>query len=840
MVIKALLKGSINGVGKYHKTPIFPCGIFQCKEGVNRHEGDPNYDLFRLALKSTAQRIYPNYANADVSMQKNWVKTDREQKQQVIDELTEDEYKVLIKRIKNNPSLGDKLFLDVKDGKLIVQQDEKPFEIFSTMGCVDGEEVITYKFNGQLFVESFRRMWLRLTDYFVQQEQIDGVHDHLYMDVNGVEIYDSQNGFVNVKRVIRNTSNSWVELKLSKGRLLKCTNNHPLPTNRGVICAENLQKGDILYSSKKQPNTNDLTYSTDKAWLLGFIMCDGCYDGYVTSTIAFNGEDDIQEAYIDRMYNAFSNKVKVKEQHRSHKGDYKELICTEKNTWFIDYLSTKFEGLTKNRRHIPNEVFLWSKEARLSFLAGIIDADGYINPTTHGGSVVQIGSVNKELSLQQLALVLSLDMDGCVYKNEFNKQKGSVHYRVEFHPTEELLDYIVCKKKTDNFIGRKALSATVDNTLGQDLTVYDIIFTNGDNYSYDVETESGYFDVSGIWSHNCRTVNGADVNAQISYRINIQSVIKDGTIKDTILSAAQKDGRGNICPVTIILPTLAMEAERDKAKFMKLLDKKISEAKDMLIERFEWICKQSPMSAKFMWENNTMSGYIPDEGTRSALRHGTIVIGQIGIAETLQLLLGTDHTTEEGMALAKEIEELFKTRCAEFKEQYKLNFGVYYTPAENLCHTALKNFRAKYGIIENVSDREYFTNSIHVPVWKDMTPFEKVDIESQLTGFSSAGCITYVELEHGVKHNVDAMEEIVSYAMDHDIPYFAINVPIDDCNDCGYSDEISEVCPQCGSENISRLRRCTGYLSGDYKSSFNQGKQEEVEHRVKHIKEIIA
>ena len=119
---------------------------------------------------------------------------------------------------------------------------------------------------------------------------------------------------------------------------------------------------------------------------------------------------------------------------------------------------------------------------------------------------------------------------------------------------------------------------------------------------------------------------------------------------------------------------------------------------------------------------------IRDRTTRSALRHGTLAVGQIGLAETLQILIGQDHTTPEGMELAKRIEQLFKDRCAEFKEQYKLNFGVYYTPAENLCYTAMTKFKEKYGEIPNVSDRDYFTNSIHVPVWKEMSPFDKIDI----------------------------------------------------------------------------------------------------------------
>ena len=155
--------------------------------------------------------------------------------------------------------------------------------------------------------------------------------------------------------------------------------------------------------------------------------------------------------------------------------------------------------------------------------------------------------------------------------------------------------------------------------------------------------------------------------------------------------------------------------------------------------------------------------------------------------------------------------------------------------AENLCYTAMQKFKNKYGVIPNVSDKDFFTNSMHVPVWKKMTPFEKIDVESQLTGYSSAGCITYVELEGTVKHNIEALEEIVNYAMDKDIPYFAINVPNDMCQSCGYTDEINNNCPMCECPNIRRLRRVTGYLTGDYTSAFNLGKQQEVEMRVKHI-----
>ena len=312
------------------------------------------------------------------------------------------------------------------------------------------------------------------------------------------------------------------------------------------------------------------------------------------------------------------------------------------------------------------------------------------------------------------------------------------------------------------------------------------------NDGYDPKDPRTFFATMG-----CRSANGWDING----------------------FGQLKDGRGNICPVTIILPTVAMEAVNLAKEtnldsvdfFMDYLGKVIDMAKDMLIERFDYICSQPADSAKFMYENNLIAGYIPEEGTRSALKHGTLAIGQLGLAETLQILIGCNHTKPQGMELATRIEALFAKKCKKFKEENKLNFGVYYTPAESSCYSAMNKFKEKYGEIPNVSDRKYFTNSIHIPVWEKCGAFKKIDLESQLTGFSSAGCITYIELESSAKNNIDALETYVTYAMDHDIPYFAINVPNDTCLECGYTDEFNDRCPMCGSTHIQRLRRVSGY-----------------------------
>ena len=343
------------------------------------------------------------------------------------------------------------------------------------------------------------------------------------------------------------------------------------------------------------------------------------------------------------------------------------------------------------------------------------------------------------------------------------------------------------------------------------------------NEGYDRNDPHTYYATMG-----CRTVNGLDINGL----------------------GQQKDGRGNICPVTIILPTIAMEAKEkceeetggkyDEAilteYFMKLLETKIGEAKDMLIERFNWICKQPMDSAKFMYENGTMAGYDEKEGIISALKHGTLAIGLLGMNEAAHALYGTNHFEGLGKELTDKVVGMYVQKCKEYKEALRLNFAVYYTPAENLCHTALKNFRKKYGIIPGVSDRDYFTNSIHVPVWIEMNPFEKIDIESQWANKGNGGTITYVELPSTTKNNIEALETLVNYAMDKDIPYFAINLPLNCCENWGYQDEIGEKCPKCGSSNITRLRRVTGYLTGNYTTAFNKGKIQETDQRVKHIK----
>ena len=705
MVIKALLDGCINGVGKYHRTAIFPCGIFQCMKGVNQESGEPNYDLFRLALKSTAMRIYPNYANVDWSGNEGY-------------------------------------------------DPENPETYFSTMGALAG-------------------------------------HEHLYVKIDNSDVIDlsikdffdfCKNGTVNNHKPTKIIFN--LERQLNKGNR-KIQNKYGLELKPGVYSITYIPQ-DVTYFG----SSNNIC----RCWAehKSHIHLYGTIDG----GCSFNDNNDDNYRFD------------VIEYTDNYKEREKEFILKESNI--------NFKGISQ--KYYKNNIGYKDKLEKPNFKFNTSFKQELIDLTDK--NIMVLDRDNKWVKVLH------------VFKNDKHNTPRMMHvYYKEYDRTCSLsctedhpLWTGTCFTKVEDIKpGMKIYRA--DNL---EMEVVKVTYHWELIDSYDIGTVSGSFIGSDIIMHNCRTANGKDINQKDSKLYQL------------------KDGRGNISPVTIIMPTLAMEAREcidDNAsnyqneiieKFFKILDKKINEARDMLLERFDWQCSQSYKSAKFMYENGLIYGYNPEEGIRSALKHGTLVVGQLGLAETLQILIGKDHTTQDGMNLAKRIEQLFKDKCAKFKKDLKLNFGVYYTPAENLSYTAMNRFREKYGVIKNVSDKKYFTNSIHIPVWHKMDAFEKIDLESQLTGYSNAGCITYVELDSDSKNNIDALEKLVKYAMNKDIPYFAINTCNDLCRNCGYQGEINDKCPQCGSDKIDRLRRVTGYITGNYKTAFNEGKQEETEMRVKH------
>lgn len=305
-----------------------------------------------------------------------------------------------------------------------------------------------------------------------------------------------------------------------------------------------------------------------------------------------------------------------------------------------------------------------------------------------------------------------------------------------------------------------------------------------------------------------------------------------------------KNGRGNINPITVILPKLGLDYGiklnqrdvADKEGFFKALKNILNLATSELKTRYDYCCSQSPSSAPFMYENNiAMDADKCVDTVEPCLKHGTNAVGILGMAECCNAMFGKHHgESAEAYEFALEVVKFVEKHCTEASDKYDMNISQYFSPSENLCKTAVNTLKIHYGEIEGVTDRKFLTNSIHIPVYYQLDAYSKLTLEAPFSQYGKAGCITYVELDDNSVNNIDALEKIIDFAMDLNIVYIATNFPIDTCTNCGYSSQINtDECPECGSTKIERLKRVTGYLTTDYRN-FNEGKLQEVEQRVKH------
>ena len=687
-------------------------------------------------------------------------------------------------------------------------------KVISLMGCVDGQELVTYKFNNRLYVQSFKRMWDMLSDYYEPKEQIKGVSEHLYLDTSDgkLEIYDTMSGFVKVKKVIRNTSDNWCKVKLEHGRQLLCTTDHPFHTNRGRIFAKDLNNDDVVNINNSQYSEENINFQNEKAWLLGLILCDGNYTNNVKVSIAMDSENDIEEAYKSRMKKCFNTDVKTVLRMRGIKGKYKDLIATNNNIELTSYLSYKFYGKNKINRRIPNEVFVWDYEAKLSFLAGMIDADGYIN---RNGSVVQIGSINKELSLQQMALAQSLGMFCKVYENHYNKSnENKIRYRVEFIPTKDLLKFIVSQKKKGNCV------KDIEQNIYSTSKVISVTEVNNKDFSYDVETESDHFEVSGIYSHNCR--------ASLSpwYEKGGMTPLNDDD-KPVFV------GRCNLGAISLNLPMIYKKAEEEGKDFYEVLDYYLELIRGLHKKTFNFLSeKKAGTNPLAFTQGGLLNGYFnPDEKIgKDFLRPMTMSFGITALNE-LQRVYNGKSIAEDG-AFCLEVMEHINKKVAEYKEKDNILYAIYGTPAESLCFLQVKQFRNKYGVIKNVSDRDYFSNSFHCHVAENISGAVKQDLERRFWNLFNGGKIQYCR--YPINYNKEAIKSLVTRAMKYGF-YEGVNMEMCYCDKCGYQQLEMKVCPKCGSEDITEINRVCGYLGYSKikgKTRFNEGKMAEVKDRV--------
>ena len=299
--------------------------------------------------------------------------------------------------------------------------------------------------------------------------------------------------------------------------------------------------------------------------------------------------------------------------------------------------------------------------------------------------------------------------------------------------------------------------------------------------------------------------------------------------------------RGNLSFTSINLPRIAIKAKGDIGWFFEELERLCNLVHDQLLERLEIISNKKVYNFPFLmgegvWIDSEKLGWT--DSVREVLKHGTLSIGFIGLAEALVALRGKHHGEDPASQnLGLEIVGFIRKFCDECSQREKLNYTCLATPAEGLSGRFVRIDKEKYGIIPGVTDREYYTNSFHVPVYYPISAFEKIAIEAPYHALTNAGHISYIEMDGDPTKNLDAFEKVVRYMHDQGIGYGSINHPVDRDPVCGYNGIIGDSCPKCGRHEdghaFERIRRITGYLVGNL-DRFNNAKRAEESERVKH------
>lgn len=298
------------------------------------------------------------------------------------------------------------------------------------------------------------------------------------------------------------------------------------------------------------------------------------------------------------------------------------------------------------------------------------------------------------------------------------------------------------------------------------------------------------------------------------------------------------DGRGNLSFTTINLPRLAIKAERNIIKFYQSLDELIDLACRQLYHRFQVQAQLKVKDLPFLMGQGL---YLDsdkldfNDKIEEAIKHGTLSIGFIGLAETLTALTGYHHgENEDSQVLGEEIVDFMRNKVDKAADMYNLNYTLIATPAEGLSGRFIRKDRKEYGIIPGVTDKEFYTNSFHIPVNYPISAFDKMKLEGVYHKYTNAGHISYVEFSAPPVNNLEAVEKLLHHMQECDCGYVGINFPVDFCDSCGYIGVIDEDnCPICDSPAIRRVRRITGYLSTV--DRFNDSKKEELHSRVTHL-----
>jgi len=337
-------------------------------------------------------------------------------------------------------------------------------------------------------------------------------------------------------------------------------------------------------------------------------------------------------------------------------------------------------------------------------------------------------------------------------------------------------------------------------------------------------------------SYNLEKYIKTDPETEVAYMGCRTRVLANVNGKEGVVS------RGNLSFTTINLVKIALESNKDITKFYNKLDKYVEIAKKQLLDRYNFQCNKRARNFKFMigqglWVDSEKLK--PNDTLHNVLKHGTLSIGFIGLAEALKALVGNHHgESQESLRLGYEIISFMREKINEYTKEYNLNFTLLATPAESLSGKFVKKDKIEFGEIKGVTDREYYTNSFHIPVYYNIKIIDKIEKEAPFHELCNAGHITYVEIDGNARENPEAIMQIIRIMKENNIGYGSINHPIDRCPICGFGGIIGNECPECHVKEqdgikFERIRRITGYLVGTL-DRWNSAKQAEERDRVKH------
>ena len=649
LIIEEVLRQRIKGVKNKEGvwiTPAFPKLIYVLEED-NITKDSKYFYLTELAAKCTAKRLVPDYESEKKLIEAKYPTEKllhiRDRRDQWGDEHiwgenifknVSDEECDKLQEIVNNRFNKEYIIPD-ETKEIIKKYNLKMKDIvpkaYTPMGCLDAKEVVSYTLDGILFVESFDRFWDRMSKIYPVKSQNPST-PNLYIDLdNRVKIYDMDRGMISCRRIIRNVQSEWVKVKLSNGRSLDCTIDHPFATNRGRI-----QARDLIVNSDIVP---------------------------------------------------------------------------------IDPL-------------VPHE------EDKLS---------------------------------------------------------------------ENTIKYYSCDHKSEKMFA----------------TVVDLQPYACTKYSYDVTTESDYFTVSGVHSHNCRSFLTPDYIHYKTY------------------------SRFNQGVCTINLVDVALSSQKNIDDFWKIFDERLQLCYEALMIDHNYLMGTPSDVAPILWQNGALARLDKGETIDKLLvdNYSTISLGYAGLYECTKYMTGKSHTDPESEPFAISVMQHMNDKCSEWRKETNISFSLYGTPLDSTTYKFAKCLQKRFGIIEGITDRNYITNSFHVPVFEKIDAFSKLKFESKFQELSPGGTISYVEVPN-MQNNIDAVISVIQFIYDN-IIYAELNTKSDYCEVCGYDGEIKIVedengklvweCPKCKNRDQHKMwvtRRTCGYIGTNF---WNQGRTQEIKDRVLHL-----